>query len=322
MNQALADLGHIGVLMGGCSSEREISLKSGKAIYTALNEIGCKVCGLIIESQDEKDIVNLISQAHVDVAFIALHGKFGEDGEIQAILERMGIPYTGSGVEASQRAIDKTTTQTLLKENGVPVSDFIVISKKDKKSFSQVEKIKKFPVVVKPAKEGSSIGINIAQQKKDLDKAIEAAFEYGGKVIVERYIKGKEMTVGILAGEALPIVEIKTKAKFFDFQAKYQSNTNEYIVPAEIPEKVAQKMQQIALKANQVIGCSDFCRIDFILDAKNNPFVLEINTIPGFTATSLLPKAAAVAGYTFPALCLKIIQLAYAKKVKASAAKS
>ena len=317
MSQTLSELGHIGILMGGCSSEKDISLKSGKAIYAALLEIGCKVSAVVVESQQEKDVVKLFEKARMDLAFIALHGQFGEDGGVQAILEKMGIPYTGSGVAASKRAIDKITTQTLLREHNVPVADFVIFTKKDKNpSAKGLERIKKFPVVVKPAREGSSIGITIVQQKKDLAKAMAAAFQYGPRILIENYVKGREMTVGILGEDALPIVEIKPKAKFFDFEAKYQSHTTQYLVPAELSENITQGIQMAALNAHKAIGCSDFSRVDFMLDEKNDFFVLEINTIPGFTATSLLPKAAAAAGYTFPALCLKIIQLAYAKKAR------
>jgi D-alanine-D-alanine ligase len=320
MDPALSDLGCIGVLMGGCSSEREISLKSGKAVHKALTEIGCNAQAIVIESQKEENIIKLLTEARLDVAFIALHGRFGEDGTVQAILEKMGIPYTGPGVLASQRAINKITTQTVLQKNGVPVADFIALSKKDKKGLAGIaDKIKKFPVVVKPAQEGSSIGVTLVRDKKDLKKGIATAFEYDSDILIESYVKGREMTVGILGDEPLPIVEIKTKAVFFDFQAKYQSDTTEYIVPADLPLDLTKKIQQMALKAFRAIGGSDFSRIDFILDENNNPFVLEINTIPGFTSHSLLPKAAAVAGYNFSALCLKIIQLAYAKKAKTSA---
>lgn len=320
MDQSFPDLGCVGVLMGGCSSEREISLKSGKAVYKALNDIGCKVRSIVIESQEEKDIIKLLTEAHIDVAFIALHGRFGEDGTVQAILERMGIPYTGPGVLASQRAINKITTQTLLRQNGVPVADFIALSKSDKDDLAAIEKkIKQYPVVVKPAQEGSSFGVTLVRDKRDLAKGIQAAFEYDSDILIESYVKGRELTVGILGDEPLPIVEIKAAATFFDFQAKYQSDTTEYIVPADLPPDVTQRVQQAALKAYQAIGCSDFSRVDCILDEKNNPLILEINTIPGFTSHSLLPKAAAAAGYPFPALCLKIIQLAYAKKARASA---
>lgn len=318
MTQSLSEIGSIGVLMGGCSSEREISLKSGTAIYAALTEIGCKAAAVVIESEQERDVVDLITKARVDLAFIALHGRFGEDGTIQAILEKMGIPYTGSGVAASRIAIDKVTTQTLLRKSGLLVADFVVINS-GKKSFSpELEQINTFPVVVKPAREGSSIGITLVHQKSELVKAIETALAYGPQVLIERYIQGRELTVGILGEEALPIVEIKPKASFFDFQAKYQSKTTEYLVPAKLKEPIASKIQQIALQAFRIVGCADFSRIDFILDKEANPFVLEINTIPGFTAMSLLPKAAGAAGYTFPALCLKIIQLAYARKAKHS----
>lgn len=312
-------LGHIGVLMGGCSSEREISLKSGKGVFTALKDYGCQVSALDITSQEESAILSLLKSAKIDVAFIALHGQLGEDGTIQAILEKANIPYTGSGVKASRIAINKITTQNLLKANHIPVAEYYIIKKGDAAVDKICKSIKNFPVVVKPANQGSSIGITLVESAKGLSTALEDAFRYDAEVLVERYIEGKELTVGILDEKALPVVEIRPKNKFFDFTAKYQAGMTEYIVPAEIPQDVSVKVQKAALAAHKAAGCSDMSRVDVMLDSQNNPFVLEINTIPGFTATSLLPKAAKADGLEFTGLCLKLVELAYRKQRKPQA---
>ncbi len=307
-------LGHIGVLMGGYSSEREISLRSGKAIAEALHVAGCQVSSIDITCQHPDEISEFIKGFSIDVAFIALHGCLGEDGTIQSILEKMKIPYTGSNVEASRKAINKVSTQKILKEKGVPVAEYIVANRNDKPAIDVLAKrIHSFPVVVKPACEGSSIGVVLVQNKEGLPPALEGAFKYGPEVIIERYIKGRELTVGILDETPLPVIEIKSKSSFFDFSAKYQSGTTEYIVPAQIPEALSQQLKDIALAAHQALGCRHLSRVDIMLDEKNSPFVLEINTIPGFTSTSLLPKAAKVAGLSFADLCLRLTQLAYEK---------
>lgn len=315
MDKDVSRLGHVGVLMGGCSSEREISLKSGKAVYEALQGIHCRVSPIDITTVSEEEISALIRKAKIDVAFIALHGRLGEDGAIQMILERIGIPYPGSGVEASRIAISKAATQRLLSENNIPVSPFRIIKKNNIPSPQELfAEFGSAWSVVKPAEEGSSIGISLVRGIKDFPPALEAAFRYGDEVLIERYIKGRELTVGILAEEPLPVIEIRPKGEFFDFTSKYQSGMTEYIIPAQIPEGVAHKMQEIALKTHRIVGCRDFSRIDIMLSEDNQPCVLEVNTIPGFTSTSLLPKAAKCQGIDFAGLCVKLIQLAYAKQ--------
>jgi len=314
MSSDTVRLGRIGVLMGGCSSEREISLRSGEAVYTALQECGCQVSKMDITSEDADKIVHLLEESKIEVAFITLHGRLGEDGRIQAILEKVRVPYTGSGVGASRRALNKIMTQDLLNKARIPVPEHRVARKgrfPDPESF-----FKEFggqPLVVKPANEGSSIGITIVRKKEDIQPALELAFQYGDEILLEKFINGKELTVGILDEKALPVIEIKPKAIFFDFQAKYLAGTTEYIIPAQIPPDISTRVQEIATQAHRALGCRHLSRVDVLLDAENRPYVLEINTIPGFTKTSLLPKAAAAAGLSFQDLCLKLIHLAHEK---------
>ncbi len=319
MNPQYRNLGHMGVLMGGCSSERAISLKSGQAVFKALRDLGCFVSPIELNSTREEEIDFLLRQARVDVVFIALHGKFGEDGQIQSLLQKLGIPYTGSDAKASQVAMNKGLTQMLLKEQEILVPNFIVLNKEDLKSIDDLlSGFAPFPLMIKPISEGSSIGISMAKTQKQLKEAMDQSFRYGPEIMIEQYIGGKEMTAGILGREVLPLVEIKSIRDFFDFTAKYQKGWTDYFVPAEISADLTKKIQTIALRVFEIIGCRDMARVDFIVDAQGNPFVLEINTIPGFTETSLLPKAAQVAGYSFSDLCLKIVQMAIQRLVKMS----
>lgn len=308
--------GHIGVLMGGYSSEREISLKSGKAIFEALKTHGCRVSPIDILLQDEEAILSLLMGSQIDVAFIALHGHLGEDGVIQSIIEKMNIPYTGSGVEASRLALNKVSAQAIFKKNQIPIPGYEVVSRGQRLNIDKLAgQIGRFPVVVKPSSQGSSIGIALVEDKRNLHEAIAKAFEYDGQVLIEQYIDGKELTVGILGQDSLPVIEIKPKAKFFDFTAKYQSaGATEYIVPAQLPKEVSVQVQKVAYQAHEALGCCDFSRVDVMLDKNNNSYILEVNTIPGFTATSLLPKAAMAAGMDFTQLCLKLVELAYKKQ--------
>ncbi len=310
----IKQLGRVGVLMGGYSSEREISLKSGKAILAALKEDQVDCVPVDILYQEEAKIVEQITSAKIDIAFIALHGKLGEDGRIQEILEKLDIPYTGSGVKANRIAIDKIATQKLLKENGVQVAQHCILKKDQGNYVELIKKTMSFPVVVKPPCEGSSIGVSLVQDETKLDAALEAAWKFGSEVLIEKYIKGRELTVGILGQEALPIVEIIHQGTFFDFQTKYQSQTTNYVVPAALTVCLSKDIRQTGLKVHQILGCEDLSRIDFILGEDERFYVLEVNTIPGFTSSSLLPKAAREAGINFNQLCLKLIQSAYGKK--------
>ena len=320
--------GRIGVLMGGPSAEREISLKSGKAVYEALKESGLEIVAIDVKTDTEEEIIGLIKTRNINCAFLALHGRFGEDGQIQKILEMLKIPYSGSGVEASRLAMDKIASRLIFETNGLKVPKYAVIDKprpsleykimlkegRGKSSYNTNCKVYNnlgLPLVIKPATGGSSIGLSIIDKEKDLDKAVDLAFSFDKKVILEEYIAGREMTVGILDGRALPVIEIIPKKMFFDYEAKYQPGLTTYMVPAQIEERIAKKLRRAALSAHKLLGCFGCSRVDMILNKDNLPVVLEINTIPGLTETSLLPKAAKSEGIRFNELCLKLIKLAY-----------
>ena len=315
MTYDVKHFGRIGVLMGGYSSERDISLKSGRAVVEALKSAGCDAAALDIVERDEKKIAAFIKKADLDIAFITLHGRLGEDGMIQAILEDLSIVFTGSGKEASRRAINKVMTQGWLRQHNIPVAPSFGVTNRDQDSLRSIlERIHQWPVVVKPACEGSSIGVTIVGNPGALAPALHLAWQYGPEALVEQYIKGRELTVGILDQTPLPVIEIRPRAEFFDFSAKYQSGTTEYIVPADLPDKAGEDIRQTALTTHRVLGCSDLSRIDFMLDEQGRHYVLEINTIPGFTSVSLLPRAAKHRGISFEQLCLQLTALAYGKK--------
>ncbi len=311
----LKNCGQIGVLMGGCSSERNISLKSGKAISIALKEAGYAVRDLDIQTTDERNISQQLRQAGIDVVFLALHGRFGEDGTIQTILEKAHIPYTGSGVAASQNAFNKELTHQCFSKNDILAATYSVVTQDDCRPDDLWRDFEDSGLVVKPTCEGSSFGVTVVHARKDLEKALDTAFEYGSRILIEKYIKGKELTVGILGETSLPIIEIRPKVHFFDFTAKYEKGQTEYIVDPDWPENLKQRIQTIALNAHKALGCESFSRVDFMLDHDQHPYVLEVNTIPGFTSTSLLPMAAQRQGYSFVQLCEKLIELTYAKKI-------
>lgn len=311
---AAGDFGQVGVLLGGCSSEREISFKSGRAVLEALRSAGCRVSAIELNQCDEETVLGLLRQSKIDVAFIALHGAFGEDGAVQQILEKAGIPYTGSDAKTSRITINKVLTQKRLQQRGIPIPRHIVVNGTDGISSPEILGHLPVPLVVKPACEGSSIGVTILQSADQLPEAIRLASRYGEQILIEQYISGRELTVGILDGEALPVIEIIPGHSFFDFEAKYQKGLTKYVVPAEITDTVRQKVQQVAVEAYRTLGCRDLARIDVMLDAEDQPFVLEANTIPGFTETSLLPKAARQVGIDFPELCLRIVAMASSRR--------
>lgn len=315
MNQSR--FGTIGVLMGGFSSERDISLRSGSGVARALAGAGHVVQGIDITTNDRLKITDLLKNSGIEVSFIALHGRGGEDGFIQSILEELEIPYTGSEPAASQRAFNKITAQTAFKDAAIPVPENFYITDGQLVDFKVVFNVlKKLPFVVKAACEGSSLGISMVHHPSQWEAALKDALSFGPYVIVEKFIKGREVTVGIFDHEPLPVLEIITSNSLFDFTTKYQKGAAEYIVPAQLPQGLTEKIQAIALAAYDTLGCDGFSRIDIRLDECNNPYVLELNTIPGFTETSLFPKAAIQAGYSFLQVCEKLLDSAYAKKVR------
>jgi D-alanine-D-alanine ligase len=306
--------GRIGVLMGGPSSERDISLKSGHAVFDVLSKLALDVVSIDITTDNPEENTRLINSHNINCAFLALHGRFGEDGQIQKILDDLSLAYTGSGAKASQLAMDKIASRKIFQARGLAVPEYRVLEKatytpewKDKFNLT-------FPLVVKPATNGSSIGLTIVDRKEEFGEALDLAFSYDDRIIVENYIAGREITVGILDEQPLPVIEIVPKKRFFDYEAKYKTGMTDYLVPAQLDQAVARLAQDIALVAHKSLGCSGCSRADMILNKENIPFVLEINTIPGLTATSLLPKAARVVGIDFGELCLKLISLAYEKK--------
>ena len=309
----IKDFGRVGVLMGGPSSEREISLKSGKAVFSALSQAGVEAVAIDITTDDPQENISLLKKYNLDCAFIALHGRFGEDGAIQAILEQLRLPFTASGVKASKLAMDKIGSLEIFAQGGlcVPRSQFL------EKSAYQKEKVFNnqlgFPLVVKPANHGSSIGLSLIENAAQLPQAIDLAFKFDNHIIIQEYIHGRELTVGILDDLALPVIEIIPHNKFFDFAAKYQDNQTQYIIPAVLDVHVALEIQAIAQKAHKLLGCYGCSRVDIILTKEGCPYILEVNTIPGMTATSLLPKASKMVGIDFSQLCLKLLELAYAK---------
>jgi len=288
----------VGVLKGGISSERKVSLESGSAIAQGLREGGYGVVEIDIESKDFR-----IPEG-IEAVFIALHGCFGEDGEIQQRLAGMGIPFTGSGAESSRVSFDKVLTRERLEAGGIPVAKGEVVETADQRTIP-------VPLVVKPPREGSSVGCHLVFEEQDFKAAFEDASRFSADVLIEEYIPGRELTVGIVDGQVLPVVEIKPKAEWYSFEAKYESTDTGYFCPAELEPERAGQLQAIALKTFESLGAEGFGRVDFRLSPQNEPFVLELNAIPGFTATSLLPKAAEAAGIGFSELCCRIMELAH-----------
>ena len=289
----------IGVLAGGCSKEREISLKSGKAVFDVLLSVGLDVVFVDIKEESE----SFVEEFDFNVAFIVLHGGFGEDGAIQRILEGKGIPYTGSGPAASQLAFDKILSKKVFIEGGVPVPEWRVAEANDGVSCNNV----KLPCVVKPGTEGSSIGLSVVSSMNEFSVALERAGLCGNQIIIEQYIPGRELTVGILDNEPLPVVEIISDDGVFDFKAKYEDDSTGYIVPAKIDANTSREAQRLGKKSHALLGCRCFSRVDMRLDPSGELFVLEVNTIAGFMERSLLPLAAKSFGVTFEDLCLRIM---------------
>ena len=296
----------IAVLYGGWSSEREISLASGKAIYKAIKKLRLNVVLIDVN----KNIAEKLKKEKIDIAYITLHGTPGEDGTIQGMLETMQIPYTGCGVFASSATIDKIISKKMFEYAKIPTAKWTAIEKL--KPFKEIE----FPVVVKPASQGSAIGISIVKNKKEFEKAVKLAFKYEDRILVEKYIKGTEVTAGVLNGKALPVIEIVPKGKFYDFKSKYTVGQSTHIIPARLPEKVLKQIQNIAIKVYNEFMCNGTCRVDMIIDKSNNIYVLEVNTLPGMTKTSLFPDAAKSIGMSFENLVLEIIKSAFKNEKK------
>lgn len=290
----------VAVLMGGKSAEREVSIETGTAICVALTELGHRV----VEIDVDRNLPERLLAGRPDVAFLALHGRGGEDGTIQGLLEVMRIPYTGSGVLASAVTMDKVVTKEILRYHGIPTAPDLVVNRGEhyEEVAVDVERELSFPVMVKPACEGSSIGVTEVRAASELSSALDRVFASDCRALVERFISGRLLTVGILGRKplVLPVLEIKPHQGFYDYRAKYEPGMTDYEVPADIAPEVASLAQDISLRAFDILGCEDVSRVDLILEDESQELIfLEINTIPGMTQTSLLPKAASARGMEF-----------------------
>ncbi len=324
----------IALLLGGTSPEREVSKSTGKSVYKALQNLGYPT--VIIDpayGDDQPDNIDLffandnyrpISNPNyikalnldiwkqIDLAFLALHGKWGEDGTIQSILELKEIKYTGSKVLSSALAMDKIKSKILFDHHNVITPKWFAVKNGDIKTDYVVERIKtelNFPAVIKPNDQGSSVGLTICKSENEVEAAINLTYEYSDRVLIEEYIPGREMTVAVIDNKPLPVLEIKPKHGLYDYECKYTSGMSEYIVPAEIPGDVAHQLQVLAVNAFNALRCETYARVDFRLSPDNKPYTLEVNTLPGMTSLSLVPKMAKAVGISFDELVEKIINL-------------
>ncbi|MEM7209287.1 MAG: D-alanine--D-alanine ligase [Pseudomonadota bacterium] len=296
-----AEFGRVGVMMGGWSAEREISLMSGKEVLQGLLDAGVDAVGVDLDL----DTLRAMKREDYDRAFMILHGPGGEDGIVQAFLETIGVPYTGSGVLGSAIAMSKFASKLAWRGVGLPVPDWHVVSSAAEAQSAADEF--GFPMMIKPSNEGSSIGIEQVNQREALVPAFETAVKYG-EVLAEKFVHGRELTVAVLGGQALPVIEIETPREFYDYKAKYFVDNTSYHCPAKIPESLARQCQEIALSAFDSIGCRDWGRVDFMVDGDGQPWLIEANTAPGMTTHSLVPMAANEAGMTFSDLVYRILE--------------
>lgn len=303
----------IGVLMGGRSSEREISLKTGQAVYQALIRRGYDAVTIDVTDRLHRDL----EDQKVAIAFLSLHGPGGEDGAVQGFLETVGIPYTGSGIRASAVGMHKAATKTILTAHGIPLPAGTIVRDCDRSSLVKVlrQTKLKLPIVVKPVSQGSTIGVSIVRRSNQWKEALALAHRYDPEAMVESYIPGHEAAVSILGTAAegpkvLPPIEIVAPEGFYDFSAKYQKGKTRYLCPAPFPPKVVHHIGELARRTYEVLGCEGAARVDFRITPRGRPYVLEINTVPGMTETSLLPMAAAQVGITYDDLVERILQSA------------
>ena len=300
------------VIMGGFSEEREVSLRSGTAVLNALLKLGYEAKALDLKTCSVQDIIDY----KANLVFIGLHGKDGEDGTIQGLLEILGMHYTGSDVASSAIGMNKVLTKKLLCFEGIPTAPFTIIKRNELNSLETevitlLEDIG-LPMVIKAATQGSSIGTYIVHEEKDILKSIQAAFAYGPEVLVEKFIDGTEVTSTVVGNDTLevwPLIEITSANEFYDYESKYTPGMCNHIIPARIPEDLQKNIANLSKQVYRAIGCRGYSRVDFIIDKKGNPFVLEINTLPGMTEMSLVPDAARAAGISFEELVDKIVKL-------------
>jgi len=306
----------VAVLTGGIGSERKISIQSGECVSKALKEAGFNV----LTADVRPDNLDILEDSSIDVFFPALHGEFGEDGQLQQILHDKSLVYTGSGTIASKLAFDKMASKKLFSEAGVATPAAVEFNART--NINQLEKKLQYladEYVVKPAKQGSSVGVSIIAEVHEVIDAVQETFREFGDCMIEKFIPGKEITVSILEDEALPIIEIRSQTGFYDYQAKYNDEQTEYLFDTISDPALRAQIEQAAMDCFYVLGCRHFARVDFMLSDEEIAYALELNTIPGFTTHSLLPKAAAKAGFTMSELCSKIVEAAYSPLVRGQA---
>jgi D-alanine-D-alanine ligase len=305
----------VAVLKGGKSLERQVSLRSGARVEDALGRLGHEVISVDVGP----DLVERIQEDPPDVAFLALHGPGGEDGTVQELLEILGVPYTGSGVAACIRSMDKVLTKHLLLESGVPTPEFFAFNETAFQGLGAagalpaMEERLDFPIVVKPASQGSALGVKFARTAADVPSALVAAFSYDTKVLLERYVRGRDLAVSVLEGSALPVVEaVPQEEDFYDFESRYEIGRTTFVCPAKLPETITARAQALAVATYELLGCYGVARVDVMLEEETSElFVLEANVIPGMTETSLLPQAAEAAGVSFDAYVERMLELAF-----------
>ncbi|GAC1315949.1 MAG: D-alanine--D-alanine ligase [Thermoleophilaceae bacterium] len=312
-------MSRVAVLKGGSSLERQVSLRSGGRVEDALERLGHEV----ISIDAGADLVERLRESGPDAAFVALHGRDGEDGAVQELLEILGIPYTGSGVLACTRTIDKVLTKHLLLEAGIPTPAFFSFSETAferlgaAKTLPAIEERLDFPIVVKPARGGSALGVKYARSPRDVPPSLVAALSYDQRVLLERYVAGRDLAVSVIDGAdgpiALPVVEAVPRGEdSYDFEARYEIGRTEFVCPADLPARMTERAHQLALEVYRLLGCSGFARVDLMLESQSGElFVLEANAIPGLTETSLLPQAAEAGGFDFDSLVARILELAF-----------
>jgi D-alanine-D-alanine ligase len=299
------NFGKVAVLMGGKSAEREVSLKSGSMVLAALRKKGVDAHPF---DPKERDLQDLLKERFARV-FIALHGRFGEDGTVQGVLEWLGIPYTGSGVLASALAMDKVRTKRLWAAEGLPTAPYEVLTQDS--DLRGVARRLGVPLFVKPASEGSSVGMTKVKKAAELEEAFALAVNYDPVVLAEKFIDGAELTVAIVGERVLPIIRIETPREFYDYEAKYIANDTRYLIPCGVTEKKEKELQALSLRAFRALGCRGWGRVDLMLDKRGKPFLLEVNTSPGMTDHSLVPMAARAVGISYDELCVKVLELAH-----------
>lgn len=305
--QTAQAFGKVAVLMGGRSAEREISLRSGQAILDALQQRGVQALSL---DAGGDDFVSQLGSGGFDRAFIALHGRGGEDGVVQGLLESLGIPYTGSGVLGSALSMDKLRTKQVWAGAGLPTPAFTVLQRD---ADLQAVPALGFPVMLKPVREGSSIGMTKVEQERDLKKAWQEASRFDREVLAESWVYGVEYTAAIVADTALPLIRLETPREFYDYEAKYLADTTRYHCPCGLLEDVESGLQDLAMRAFRVVGASGWGRVDFFVDAAQRPWLIEVNTVPGMTDHSLVPMAAQVYGWDMPELVWRILESSMAE---------